>query len=137
MIFLDTNVISEDLRAEPNLMVIDWLERFDVELVISSVAVAEIAFGISKTRPERRALRLSHGLDEWRNRFRGRIFAFTEEAALVYGDLMGDAVRGGRGMQPLDGMIAAIARVNHAKLATRNILHFQHCGLDLINPWES
>ena len=137
MIFLDTNVISEDLRAEPNSLVIDWLRRYDVELALSSVAIAEIAFGISKIRPEQRANRLSGGLDEWRNRFRGRIFAFTEEAALAYGELMGDAVRSGRGMQPLDGMIAAIARINHAKLATRNIPHFQHCGLDLINPWES
>jgi predicted nucleic acid-binding protein len=137
VIFLDTNVVSEDFRAEPNPTVIDWLKRNDVELVLSAVAIAEIAFGISKIRPEQRARRLSLGLDEWRNRFRGRIFAFTEEAALAYGDLMGDAVRRGRGMQPLDGMIAAIARVNHAKLATRNIAHFQHCGLNLIDPWEA
>lgn len=39
-------------------------------------------------------------------------------------------------MSPLDGMIAAIARVNNAKLATRNITHFEHCGLDLIDPWQ-
>ncbi len=55
----------------------------------------------------------------------------------MYGEIMGDASRQGRAMSVPDGMIAAIARVNHAKLATRNISHFQHCGLDLINPWES
>ncbi|MDP3895155.1 MAG: type II toxin-antitoxin system VapC family toxin [Mesorhizobium sp.] len=136
MIFLDTNVVSEDLRAEPSVAVLDWLERFDVELALSTVVVAEIAFGIAKIRPEPRARRLSLGLDEWLHRFRGRVFPLTEEAAFAYGDIMGNASRQGRAMSVPDGMIAAVARVNHGKLATRNISHFERCGLDLIDPWK-
>jgi predicted nucleic acid-binding protein len=40
------------------------------------------------------------------------VFAFTEEAALGYGEIMGDAARQGRRMSAPDGMIAAIARIN-------------------------
>lgn len=136
MIFLDTNVISEDLRKHPDEGVIAWLQRYDSELALPAVAIAEIAFGIAKIRPDQRAARLERGLIRWRQRFVRRIFAFTEDAALAYGNLMGDAARSGRGMQTGDGMIAAIALVNGGRLATRNVGHFETTGLELINPWE-
>jgi predicted nucleic acid-binding protein len=31
--------------------------------------------------------------------------------------------------------IAAIAKVNGGAVATRNIGHFEHCGVELINPF--
>ncbi|MBB4066013.1 PIN domain-containing protein [Gellertiella hungarica] len=136
MIFLDTNVISETLRKTPEDAVIRWLVRFDAELALSTVAIAEIAYGIQKVRPDQRADRLEQGLREWRHRFADRIFAFTEEAALAYGEIMGEAVRRGRPMSAPDGMIAAIARVNGGRLATRNLKDFETAGLDLISPWE-
>lgn len=136
MIFLDTNVISEDLRKQPDEKVMAWLQRHDSELALPTVAIAEIAFGIGKIRPDQRAIRLERGLTNWRQRFSRQIFAFTEDAALIYGDLMGTAARGGRPMQVGDGMIAAIAKVHGGRLATRNISHFVTTGLELVNPWE-
>ena len=50
---------------------------------------------------------------------------------------MGAASRAGRVMSAQDGMIAAIARVNSAKLATRNVRDFQIAGVELVNPWET
>lgn len=135
MIFLDTNVVSETLRKEPDEAVIAWLVRFDAELALPTVTIAEIAFGIQKIRPDQRADRLEEGLMEWRRRFAGRIFGFTEEAAMAYGDIMGAAARKGRGMSAPDGMIAAIARVNGGRLATRNLKDFETAGLDLVSPW--
>jgi len=49
---------------------------------------------------------------------------------------MGEAARRGRGMSAPDGMIAAIARINGGRLATRNLTDFQTTGLELISPWE-
>ena len=57
-------------------------------------------------------------------------------SALVYGDIMGAASRQGRGMSAPDGMIAAIARVNGGRLATRNLPDFQTTGLELSSPWD-
>lgn len=71
-----------------------------------------------------------------RSRFAGRIFAFTEEAALNYGELMGEAARAGRPMGAPDGMIAAIARVHSAPLATRNVADFRETGVVLVDPWR-
>ena len=126
MIFLDTNVVSETLKKSPSPAVVAWLGRFDVELALPTVTIAEIAFGIHKILPDRRASRLDEGLAAWRRRFGDRIFGLTEEAALAYGELMGAATRQGLSMSAPDGMIAAIARVNGGRLA----------GLDLVSPWD-
>ncbi|MER8446179.1 type II toxin-antitoxin system VapC family toxin [Mesorhizobium sp. M1066] len=136
MIFVDTNVISESLRKAPDAAVMAWLVRNDTELALPTVAIAEIAFGIQKIRPDERADRLEQGLSQWRHRFAGRIFGLTEEAALAYGEIMGTATRQGRGVSAPDGMIAAIARVNGGRLATRNLNDFGPANLELISPWD-
>ncbi|WP_077122564.1 type II toxin-antitoxin system VapC family toxin [Agrobacterium rosae] len=136
MIFLDTNVISETLKEAPDSAVIAWLVRHDAELALPTVAVAELAFGIQMIRPDQRADRLEEGLASWSRRFSEKMFALTEEAALAYGHIMGDASRQGRGMSAPDGMIAAIARINGGRLATRNLKVFETTGLELISPWQ-
>ncbi|MBB4567000.1 type II toxin-antitoxin system VapC family toxin [Rhizobium leucaenae] len=136
MIFLDTNVISETLRKQPEPAVVAWLGRHDAEIALPTITIAEIAFGIHKIMPDQRAARLEQRLSEWRRRFADRIFGFTEEAALAYGEIMGLAERQGRPMSAPDGMIAAIARINGGRLATRNLSDFRITGLDLISPWE-
>jgi len=135
VIFLDTNVVSETLKKAPSENVLAWLVRFDAELALPTVTIAEIAFGIQKIRPDERADRLAQGLAEWRRRFAGRIFGLTEAAALVYGEIMGQAVREGRPMSAPDGMIAAIVRVNGGRLATRNTRDFTGAGIELVDPW--
>ena len=136
MIFLDTNVVSETLRKDPNEAVMAWLVRFDAELALPTVTIAEIAFGIQKIKPDQRAERLEQGLTEWRRRFADRVFGLTEEAALAYGEIMGQATRQRHAMSAPDAMIAAIARVNGGRLATRNLTDFETTGLGLLNPWD-
>lgn len=134
MIFVDANVLSETLRKSPAVGA--WLVRHDGELALSTVAIGEIAYGIWKIHPDQRAARLQAGLDEWRRRFADRIFGLTEAAALAYGEIMGNASRHGRTMTAPDGMIAAIARVNGGRLATRNLRDFETTGLQLVSPWD-
>lgn len=136
MIFLDTNIVSETLRRDPDMAVLEWLARNDEQIALPSVTLAELAYGIAKIRPDQRADRLEAGLLEWRQRFSGRIFALTEDAAIAYGAIMGRASRSGRPMSVPDGMIAAIAHVNGGQLATRNLKDFQTTELVLISPWE-
>lgn len=136
MILLDTNVVSETLKRYPDEAVVAWLTRYDAELALPTVTIAEVAFGIQKIRPDQRADRLEQGLYEWRRRFADRIFGLTEEAALAYGEIMGSAARQGRVMSVPDGMIASIALVNGGKLATRNLSDFSTTGVELISPWD-
>lgn len=135
MIFIDTNVISETLRPQSEPRVLEWLIRHDSQLAIPGIVVPEVAFGIDKLQPDRRTKRLMRGLDAWRQRLAGRVMAFNEESALVYGELIGASAKQGRPMSAQDGMIAAIARVHGGKLATRNVRDFEHAGVDIVNPW--
>jgi len=78
---------------------------------------------------------VERGLADWRRRLANRIFGLTEEAALAYGQIMGEAVHQRGGMSAPDGMIAAIARVKDGRLATRNLEDFETTGLELVSPW--
>ena len=67
----------------------------------------------------------------------GRILPFDAEAALRHGQLRAQLRRDGRPTQDSDALIAAIALSHSATIATRNIKHFEHCGVELIDPWSS
>lgn len=123
------------MRKAPAEAVVAWLVRNDAQLALPTVTIAEIAYGIGKIDPARRPARLADGLAALRRRYVDRIFGLTEEAALLYGEVMGEASRAGHRMTAPDGMIAAIARANGGALATRNTSDFTRAGLDLVDPW--
>ncbi|MER9068885.1 PIN domain-containing protein [Mesorhizobium sp. M0902] len=123
-----------NVERTPDEAVIAWLIRYDAELALPTVTIAELAFRIQKIRPGSTCRTAGARVGGLAPAF--RIFGLTEEAALVYGEIMGAAARQGRGMSAPDGMIAAIARVNGGRLATRNLTDFETAGLVLTSPWE-
>jgi predicted nucleic acid-binding protein len=50
---------------------------------------------------------------------------------------MSDRKELGLPMSVPDGLVAAIARLNHLAVATRDVLDFEHCGIDVLNPFEA
>tara|TARA_Y100001951_G_scaffold104936_1_gene118699 strand:- start:24 stop:266 length:243 start_codon:yes stop_codon:yes gene_type:complete len=49
MILLDTNVLSELMRAKPAPQILEWVDAQPVgDLVITSITVAEILYGIAR-----------------------------------------------------------------------------------------
>ena len=135
MIFLDTNVVSELVKPQPTAQIISWLTKNDQALALSTVVLAEITYGIEKIRPDERAHRLAGFPAELQRRYAGRLYAFDEGSALLYGVLMGHARRRGRILATADGMIAAIALRHQGELATRNVDDFVLPNLVVRNPW--
>ena len=135
MIFLDTNVVSELVKPQPDAKVIVWLTKHDLSLALSTVVLAEITYGIEKIRPDERARRLEGFPAELQRRFRGRLYHFDAESALLYGVLMGHSRRQGHILSTADGMIAAIAVRHQAEIATRNVQDFMLPNLTVHNPW--
>lgn len=63
MIVLDTNVVSEAMKPDPNPAVQQWLNAQAAEtLYLSSITLAELMFGISALPSGRRKAALSQTL---------------------------------------------------------------------------
>jgi toxin FitB len=139
MIILDTNVISELMRARPEPAVVGWFRiRSLLEMATTTINLAEIRRGLARLPfgTRRRDLEATfnslaaHG-------FANRVFDFDAAAADAYGDLAVQRERAGRPLEGLDGLIAAIAKFRGLPVATRNTDDFAGCGIDVINPWDA
>ena len=138
MLIIDTNVVSEMMRAQPDSRVVDWLSRQKVsEVHTTALTVAEIAYGLKTMPGGRRRRDLEGRFGEIIQRgFSGRVLAFDKTAGLVYGEIMAARRAIGRPMSVIDGQIASIAKSTGAALATRNATDFEDCGLVLLNPFD-
>ena len=139
MILLDTNVVSAMMMPAPPGPVIKWLNHQEtVTLFLSTITIAEIAYGLAVLPDGRRRRSLAERFDRFvADGFEQRVLDFDRRAALDYGDVMSRRRAMGRPLAALDGQIAAVARVNHLAVATRNVRDFEHCDIDLVNPFDS
>ena len=138
MIVLDTNVVSEAMKATPNPVVLAWLDEQAAEtLYLSSVTLAELLFGIGVLPVGRRKEALTQMLDGLLALFEDRVLAFDTAAARRYADLAVTARAAGKGFPTPDGYIAAIAKARGFTVATRDVAPFKAVGLNVINPWEA
>lgn len=136
MILLDTNVVSEAMRAAPSPVVLNWLSERQHELYSSTITLAEVLYGVELLPNSKRRSELVAGAEEMFTRvLAGRILAFDEASARSFSKIASERRRLGRPISELDAQIAAIAHVHGAALATRNTADFEDCGIRVVNPW--
>ncbi len=138
MILLDTNIVSEVMKPAPSGRVLRWFDHQETEgLYLSTVTIAEINFGIRVLPDGKRRHKLADLFEEFVTKgFDQRILPFDTKAAYLFADIAARRRELGRPMSFPDGQIAAIARSHHFAIATRNVTGFDHCGLDILNPFE-
>jgi predicted nucleic acid-binding protein len=138
MIVLDTNVISEAMRPQPNPAVRAWLnEQVAETLYLTSVTLAEILFGIAVLPAGRRRNALTRALDGLLELFGDRVLPFDTDAARCHAALAVAARDAGRGFPTPDGYIAAIAASRRFIVASRDTSPYQAGGLRVVDPWRS
>ena len=139
MILLDTNVISELMRAEPARIVLDWFGNHDAgDLFISAVTEAELRTGVAILPEGQRRDRLQLAIDAMIDQdFQSRVLPFDSLAAKAYAEIAAQRRAVGRPIAEADCQIAAIARATDATIATRNVKDFDGCGVRVINPWNA
>jgi predicted nucleic acid-binding protein len=139
MILLDTNIISELMKALPSPRVLDWVNSHVAnQLFITSITIAEISYGLNVLPAGNRRSSLENAFNKVINEaFSHRILFFDESAAHQYGKVMAQRKEQGRPLSVLDGEIAAVAIAQGKILATRNTRDFIDCGLEVINPFEA
>jgi len=135
---LDTNVVSEWVKPEPDPQVIAWLKDVDEDLVFLSVtSLAEIRRGIELMSPGRRRDRLAEWLaEDLPARFAGRLLDIDSRIAETWGIVMVRGQHAGTNVSVLDAFFAATAEVHKLTLVTRNVQHFLNLGILLLNPWQ-
>ena len=137
MVLLDTNVVSELMRAAPSAEVLAWMDELPPrELYVTAVTEAEVRTGIAILPAGARR----RGLAEAAERtlgvlFTGRVLPFDSDAARAYADIAAASRAAGRPISQSDCQIAAIARSRGMAVATRNVRDFSETGVELIDPW--
>ena len=121
---LDSNIVSEIIKAEPSFEVIQKLAEHSSDCAICALSWEELLFGV-------------YSLPEGMNRKYLEKFVFedvhenfsvknyTEKAADIHADLRAKLKKIGKPTQQSDSLIASIALANHMVLVTRNTKHFE------------
>ncbi len=138
MILIDTNVVSELMRADPAAPMLDWFAHQEAaDLYLSAVGEAEMRRGAAILQKGRRRERLIAAIDSMiLEDFAGRVLPFDSAAAGAFAAIFADRRAAGRPISFPDCQIAAIARAHGAALATRNARDFEGCGVEIIDPWS-
>lgn len=137
MIIVDTNVLSELMRPQPDAVVVSWFGRqFEHELFTTSITQAEVTLGVALLPASKRQDALLAVVEDmFAQDFAGRILPFDSVAVHAYVQIVAHRKQLGRPISQFDAQIAAIAAVCDAVLATRNTKDFEDCGITVVNPW--
>lgn len=139
MIVLDTNVLSETLRPEPDTKVLAWLEAQPrTAIFTTTVTRGELFYGV-RLLPEgqRKTSLLGAVLAIFDQDLAGQVLSFDNASADAYAGIAASHKIAGKPISQFDAMIAAITHSRGASLATRNIKDFTDCGVELIDPWQA
>jgi toxin FitB len=135
---LDTNVISELIKLQPEPKVVSWFQATNEELLYLSVLIiGEIRKGIdSLPRSNKRALLESWLVNDLVLRFAGRILEVNLDIAERWGLISAQAKIAGAPLAVVDGLMAATALHYNLILVTRNTKDVQVAGINMLNPWQ-
>ncbi len=128
---VDTNVLSELLRKEPNPGVEAWAGEVG-RIFLSIVALEEICFGLAWKPHPRVLASFEKVIEEHCD-----VLPATEAIARRSGALRGQLQALGKRRSQADMLIAATAAVHGLTLVTRNLADFEGCGISVLNPFTA
>lgn len=139
---LDTNVLSELMRAQPAAAVADWFALNTHAAMYTSTSIitqAEILTGIALLPAGKRRTALVDAAElMFAQDFAGNYLDFDAVAAKNHAVLVATHNRQERPVSTGDAQIAAIALASGLTVATRNTKDFENIeGLMLANPWQA
>ncbi|KGN36080.1 type II toxin-antitoxin system VapC family toxin [Knoellia subterranea] len=137
MIVLDTNLVSEVLRSEPNPGVVDWLRGVPHPVRrLSAITVGELLQGVFVLPEGRRRDQVHAGVEGVLLTFSGKVLDVDARSAPYFAEIRARRRHTGRPIRTADAWIAAVCRRWDVPLATRNVKDFEGTGIAVINPWE-
>ncbi len=134
---VDTNVLSELAKPQPDGEVLAWFAKHEPHLYISSISIGEIRKGLELLPKGKRKTALQAWFKAVCERMEGRILSFNTSTAHVWGQLVANLEAKGLPIPTLDSQIAATAQRHNLVVVTRNVPDFQNTGLKTLNPFAS
>ena len=137
MIILDTNVLSELMRTEPEPAVLRWLDVQPAQSIwITTITLFECRLGLALLPLGKRRSALEAAFAELLSQdLENRVLPFDVAAAEQAASLAATRQRAGKSVDIRDTQIAGIAQARRATLATRNVRHFSGLKVTVVNPW--
>ena len=136
MIVLDTNIVAalmaDGAEIDPWLMAVPRHE-----LYTTVMTRAEIRYGLARLPAGKRRTDFVNRADDLFRQTQERLLSFDAKAADRYGEVVAIREASGRPISVADAIIASIAWVHHASLATRNVRDFDNCEIAVVNPYDS
>jgi toxin FitB len=135
---LDTNVVSEPRKREPNNNVLKWLKQKPAkQLFISNITIAEISLGKNNAKTPEQQEAIAAWLEyRIKPQYHERILPITTEIAEIWGQLISHPNAVQHQSHVFDLFIAVTAIVHDLTVVTRNIKHFEPFLVTILNPWE-
>jgi predicted nucleic acid-binding protein len=132
---LDTSVVSELRRRQPDANVLAWHSTVDsADLFISVLSIGEIRLGVERLR--RKDVASAEVIERWlaglEATYRDHLIDVDARIADEWGHLNAPDP-----LPVIDGLLAATAKVRGCTLVTRNVADLRRCGVPLLNPFES
>ena len=136
---LDTNIVSELIKARPDERVVEWIRAADeADLHLSVLTFAEIRFGIEKLAQGARRERLRRWTEtELTDRFEDRMLDIDRSIAELWGVIMARAAAVSVRLPVMDTLLAATAEHHGMTMVTRNVRDFTRAGVATLDPWSS
>ena len=133
---LDTNVVSELTKKEPDTRVLAFL-RGHGDLWLSAVVLHELNFGLTLLPSGRNRDSIEATLSAFATEYDDRVLPAGRLEAAQAAALRARAHRSGRVLDLGDALIAGTAKTNDLAVATRNVRDFGGLDLVVVNPWHS
>jgi len=135
VIVLDTNIVAALMANGGEINA--WLATVPRhELYTTVMTRAEIRYGLARLPAGKRRPGLTSRADALFTETDERLLIFDAKAADRYGELVAARQDDGRPISVPDAIIASIAWVHRASLATRNIRDFDDCDIHVVNPYD-
>ena len=139
MIVVDTDVVSELMRGDPNAQILAWLDSRPTRgPFVTAVIEAEVRTGVAILPEDAHRRSLAEAAERtFGGLFAGRVLPFDSDAARACAEIVATRRSAGRPVSQADGQITATARARGMAVATRNVRDFEDIDIEVVDPWAA
>lgn len=132
---LDTNIVSELVRPEPNAGVIRFLSENN-NLWLSTITLHEIEYGLGLLPEGGRRAKFEQVMSEFFTAYHSFILPVDQQEAKNAAVMRASMKKSGKVLHLADSLIAGTASAHQLTVVTRNIKDFEGLGVGLLDPFS-